>query len=183
MIKAYLAGPFISYNKKQFERDLYSWEKLSEHLNTDTTEFLEDYKDWRDLIEKIGEKYLYSFEFLDPRKTGGVSIGGKEGFFEKDLEYIDRSDVVIAYRPFRIEEINGKKISKKIEIEGTSGEMLYAYARKRIIFYVDENPTPHEFLVGAALMLFQTLPALLLYLYLCQEKGGFPAVEEIHEIF
>ena len=182
-LKAYLAGPFISYTEREFERDSIAWEIASEYLDLNYNQIMKSYEDWRDLTKKMGQKYFPSIEFLDPRETGATSLGGKHGFLQKDLDLIEESDLVIAYRPYRIERINGKKISRKIEMEGTSAEMQHAYDHKKTILYVDENEAPHEFLIGLALMPFHSLPALYLYLYFTHNEGVFPAVNKIHEVF
>ncbi|OYT42534.1 MAG: hypothetical protein B6U78_01040 [Candidatus Aenigmarchaeota archaeon ex4484_224] len=181
--KVYLAGPFISYKENEFRRDEVLWKILEQEI-PNIKELIKSYEDWRDLfLETIDKGILKAYEFLDPRKTGGRYIGGKLGYFQRDLEYIDECDLVVAYRPQRWEIINGKIITQKIEIEGTSAEIAYAYAKNKIIYFVDESPVPHEFLHGFSSMIFRGIPPLIYFLYVEENYGFFPAVNKIHEIF
>jgi nucleoside 2-deoxyribosyltransferase len=156
-MKFYLAGPFVSYTKKEFERDKKSWDKLLNKIEIKLN--LQDYSDWRDLVKNLSPFHQY----IDPRDNQQYSI---IAFVKQDLKSIEKSDSLIAYRPSRE--------GKTIEMEGMSAEMGYAVKLEKPIIYVDECEIIHPFLAGISKRILRSLPALIYYLYIGDNVFSYP---------
>ncbi len=102
--------------------------------------------DWRGYLKKNVKNH----EFIDFDHVNQQSIAT---FTYEDFKNIDRSDIVLAYT-----------MKGEMPHPGTSSEIGYGYAKKKLVLYIEENPVPYPILVGLSKRFFSNLETVVYYL-------------------